>query len=1079
MDMQDLEDIYELSPLQQGILFHSLEAPQSGIYCMRLSYTLRGSLDVPNFERAWQFVIARHPILRTSFHWQDLAKPLQVVHKHRQIKLESHDWRMLSPAGRTEQIKAYIEAEGRRGFRFTEAPLMRLALIRCDDEVYHFIWIFHHLLLDGGCKSLVFKEVLESYEALRQGRSLNLDRPRPYRDYILWLQQQDFVTAEQFWRKELEGFKAPTPLGVDHMVVDGFVQDQVYDERHRRLPRAATAALQSLARRHHLTLNTLMQGIWAILLSRYSGEEDVVFGATVSNRPADLKGIEQTPGLYINTLPVRVRVDPVAPLLSWLKELQAHQVHARQYDYTPLTEIQGWSPVPRGRPLFQSILAFENFLDIVEQQSSSLQVHFERAVDWSNYPLGLEVSPGPELLLAIIYDSRCFDDHTITRMLGHLETLLQGIISAPQCRLADLPLLTDAERYQLLVQWNDTAREYPQDRPVHELFEVQVERTPEAVALVFEERHLTYRELNRRSNQLAHYLRKRGVSPEVLVGLCVERSLEMVVGMLAILKAGGAYVPLDPAYPTERLAFMLEDAQVAVLLTRQPLLERLAAQPLPQGQVICLDADGERIAQESDQNPQSHVASEHLAYVIYTSGSTGQPKGAMILHRGLINYLTWCQLAYPVAAGQGTVVHSPIAFDLTVTGLFAPLLQGRRVMLVNEELGMEGLSTALNREHDLSLIKITPSHLQLLGQQLSPEKAAGRTRAFIIGGENLLPEHIGFWREHAPETALINEYGPTETVVGCCVYQVADDESPAPSIPIGRPIINTQLYILDERLRPVPIGVMGELYVGGAGVARGYLNRPELTAERFLPDPFSAEPGARMYRTGDRARYFANGNIECRGRADDQVKIRGFRIELGEIESVLSQHPAIRESVVVVREDRPGDRILVAYWVAAEEPATSPAELRSFLKQKLPDYMIPAAFVTLDALPLTANGKVDRRALPDPGRTRSASTSEETYKAPRTAVESLIAEIWQDVLHVDRVGVQDNFFDLGGHSLLCLPVMTRLEKQLGVRITPRDLILQTLGQLAAACEARQEAEQDAEPVGLTQRVLRVLRRAVS
>jgi acyl-coenzyme A synthetase/AMP-(fatty) acid ligase/acyl carrier protein len=398
-------------------------------------------------------------------------------------------------------------------------------------------------------------------------------------------------------------------------------------------------------------------------------------------------------------------------------------------------------------------------------------------------------------------------------------------------------------------------------------------------------------------------------------------------------------------------------------------------------------------------------------------------------------------------------------------------------MLVSDALGMEGLSSALSRAQDLSLIKITPSHLHLLGQQLAPEQAAGRTRAFIIGGENLWPEHIGFWQRHAPETALINEYGPTETVVGCCVYRVGDDEPLATSIPIGRPIINTQLYILDERLQPVPIGVTGELYVGGAGVGRGYLNRPELTAERFLPDPFSAEPGARVYKTGDLARYLPNGNIECHGRTDHQVKIRGFRIELGEIESVLSQHHAIRESAVVAREDMPNDKSLVAYMVTAEDVAPTPSELRSFLKQKLPDYMIPSAFVMLNALPLTPNGKVDRRALPDPSETRSAS--EESYEVPRTPMESLIAEIWQEVLHVNRVGVHDNFFDLGGHSLLCLPVMTRLEKQIGVRITPRDLILQTLGQLAAACEARQEAEQAAKPVGLRKRAFNALRRAVS
>ncbi|HEY7557690.1 MAG TPA: amino acid adenylation domain-containing protein [Candidatus Binatia bacterium] len=1076
MNTQDIEDIYELSSLQQGILFHSLEAPQSGIYCMRLSYALRGSLDVRTFERAWQHVIDRHPILRTSFHWQDLAKPLQVVHKKVELKLESHDWRMLSHDERADRIKAYIEEEGRRGFRFTEAPLMRLAVFRSEDEAYHLIWSFHHALLDGGCKSLILKEVFESYEALRHDRPLTPNRPRPYRDYILWLQQQDLVSAEKFWRKELEGFTAPTALGVERAEAAVLVEEEVYNEQHVRMSQAATAAVQSIARRHHLTLNTLMQGVWAILLSHYSGEADVLFGATVSNRPADLEGMEQTAGLFINTLPVRVRVDWQAPLLSWLKELQAHQARARQYDYTSLLDIQGWTEVPRGRRLFETILAFENFLDDRRQQLSGLEARFERAYDWSNYPLGIEVLPGSELLLAIIYDSRRFAEDTVARMLGHLQTLLQGIINAPESRLADLPLLTDKERHQLLVDWNATARSYPRDQSLHELFEMQVERTPEAVAVALDERQLTYQELNRRSNQLAHYLNMLGVGPEVLVGLCVERSLEMVVGILAILKAGGAYVPLDPVYPTERLAFMLEDARVAVVLTQERLSERVASHGLPQGRAIRLDADWELIAQQSDQNPQCRTVPENLAYVIYTSGSTGRPKGAMIRQQGLINYLTWCAQAYPMADGQGAVVHSSIAFDLTVTGLFAPLLQGRRVTLVREELGMEGLSAALAKEHDLSLIKITPSHLQLLGRQLAPENAAGRTRAFIIGGENLLPEHIAFWQEHAPETALINEYGPTETVVGCCVYRARNDEPMAASVPIGRPIINTQLYILDERLAPVPIGVTGELYISGAGVARGYLNRPDLTAERFLPDPFSAETGTRMYKTGDLARYLANGNIECRGRADHQVKIRGFRVELGEIESVLSQHPAVRESVVVAREDVAGDRMLVAYWVGAEEPAISPAELQNFLKQTLPDYMIPAAFVALDTLPLTANGKVDRRALPEPGQLRSAS--QENYEAPRTTMESLIAEIWQDVLHVDRVGVQDNFFDLGGHSLLCLPVMARLEKELGIRITPRDLILQTLGQLATACETRQQAP-GAKPAGLRKRMLNVFRRAVS
>ena len=1077
MNVQDIDDIYELSSMQQGIFFHALEDPGSVIYRLRLVYLLRGALDVPAFERAWQHVVDRHSILRTSFHWEGLNKPLQVVHRNIKLTLQQEDWRAVAPAEQEKRLEAYIDAEGYCSLEFDKAPLMRLILIRQREDTYYLLWTVHHLLLDGWSRPLILQEVWTCYQAFRQGRAPLLHQPRPYRDYILWLQQQDHASAEKFWRKEIESFDTPTPLGVDG--TDGHLGlRESYDAQRLSLSRTTSSALQSFARQHHLTLNTLVQAAWAILLSRYSCQEDVVFGITVSNRPAVLKGVETTLGLFINTLPARVRVLPEAKLLSWLSELQAHQAHVRQYDYTPLVEIQGWSRIPRGQPLFQTTLAFENFpAERPEERTGDIEVSLARVFDWTHYPISVEVMPSAEIPLVILYDSHRFDVTSIRRMLVHLETLLEGMLVAPQCRLADLPLLTDNECHQLLVEWNDTEKDYPRNRTLHEFFEMQVERTPDAIAVVFEERHLTYRELNRRSNQLAHYLRRLGVGPEVLVGLCVERSLEMVVGILGILKAGGAYVPLDPAYPTERLAFMLEDAQVAVLLTQQRSLERMAAHSLPHGRAICLDADWEDVAQQSDQNPQSRAAPENLAYVIYTSGSTGQPKGAMILQRGLINYLTWCELAYPVADGQGTVVHSSIAFDLTVTGLFAPLLQGRRVMLVQEELGMEGLSAALSQEHDLSLIKITPSHLQLLGQQLSPEQAAGRTRAFIIGGENLLPEHIAFWQKHAPQTALINEYGPTETVVGCCVHRIGDGEPGGAAIPIGRPIINTQLYILDERLRPMPIGVTGELYVGGAGVARGYLNRPELTAERFLPNPFSAEAGARLYKTGDLARYFPNGDIECRGRTDHQVKIRGFRIELGEIESVLGQHQAIRESVVVAREDMPGDKRLVAYLVTAGEPAVSPSELRSFLGERLPDYMIPSAFVLLDALPLTSNGKVDRGALPDPDPTRF--TSKETYEPPRTPIESLIAELWQDVLHVDHIGVHDNFFDLGGHSLLCLPVTMRLEKRLGVRVTARDLIYQTLGQLAAACEAQQQAKEDPQPMGLAQRVLRAFKRADS
>ncbi|MCL5958373.1 MAG: amino acid adenylation domain-containing protein, partial [Chloroflexi bacterium] len=581
--------------------------------------------------------------------------------------------------------------------------------------------------------------------------------------------------------------------------------------------------------------------------------------------------------------------------------------------------------------------------------------------------------------------------------------------------------------------------------------------------------------LNGRANQLAHFLRELGAGPEALVAICVRRSLDMAVGLLGILKAGAAYLPLDPTYPRERLAFMLADANPTMLLTQTALSQRL---PRHHARVIQLDADWQAIAQHSQANPRSGVNSDNLAYVLYTSGSTGKPKGTLVPHRGLTNYLSWCQRAYPLTEGDGSLVQSSISFDLTITSFFAPLLAGRTVRLLPEEADVETLARGLAERSNLSLVKITPAHLQLLGQQLSRDEAADRTRAFIIGGENLLLEHIDFWQRHAPDTALVNEYGPTETVVGCCVYRIPRGTHQAGIIPIGRAITNVQLYLLDRHLQPVPIGVPGELYIGGDGVARGYLNRPELTEEKFIPDPFSRDPvGARhavpqqravplLYRTGDLARYLPDGNLECLGRTDQQVKIRGFRVELGEIEAALTQHPGVEDGVVLAREDNVGDKRLVAYLVpqngaagkdsAVEKAAPSVDELRSFLRDTLPDYMIPSVFVVLEALPLTPNGKIDRQALPAPDGARPEL--DHAFVAPRNPAEQALAGIWARLLGVDRVGVHDNFFALGGDSILSIQVVARA-KQAGVHLMPRHIFQHpTIAELAEVSTATRQVE---------------------
>ncbi|MEP6743619.1 MAG: amino acid adenylation domain-containing protein, partial [bacterium] len=597
-------------------------------------------------------------------------------------------------------------------------------------------------------------------------------------------------------------------------------------------------------------------------------------------------------------------------------------------------------------------------------------------------------------------------------------------------------------RHHILAEFNNTARAYPYDKCVHELFEAQVERTPEAVAVVAGDLQLTYAELNARANQLACFLRRFGTGPDSLVGLCVDRSIEMVVGILGVLKAGAGYVPMDPTYPADRLAFMLEDANVFVLLTQSGLLDQL---PPHNGPRISLDTDWDAIAKERKDNLGSWANPANLAYVIYTSGSTGEPKGVMIHHRGLVNYLSWATETYEVAEGCGAPVHSSISFDLTITSLFSPLMVGRAIFLVPD--GIENLVAALLARDNYSLVKITPAHLRALAELMPADQVRGRVRTLVIGGEALYMESVAFWRTHSPLTRLINEYGPTETVVGCCVYEVAEDDPDSGPVPIGTPVANSQLYLLDESLQPVDKGVSGELYIGGDGVGLGYLNRRELTDERFIPDPFSRNRCGRLYRTGDLARFDANGNLVYLGRIDNQVKIKGFRIELDEVETILSQSAGVRDCAVIAREDAPGEKRLIAY-VVMDGTEQDTDELRKALKTKVPEYMVPTAFVKMDSLPLTTNGKVDRQTLPVPDRKPIGCAKK--CSAKHTQVEQTLMKIWADVLQVEQVDINDNFFDLGGDSILGTLILARAA-QAGVKISPRQLFEhQTIAALSNA-----------------------------
>ena len=1035
--MKNVESFYPLSPMQQGMIFHSLLAPESGMYVEQVSCRLRGGLNIPAFERAWQRVIERHSILRTAFAGEELKEPVQVAHKRAALPLEQQDWRGLTAAEQAARLETFLQAGRARGFKLSEPPLMRLALMRVADDACDFVWCYHHALLDGWSVPLLMREVFAFYDAFQRGQELRLAPPRPYRDYIAWLKKQDATRAEAFWRRTLAGFTAATPLTVDRTSTgdDGYAEQEVH------LAVEATSALQSLARKHQLTMNTLVQGAWALLLSRYSGEESVVFGATVSGRPAELPGAETMIGLFINTLPVRVHAPPEATPTTWLKDLQAQQSEMRQYEYSSLTQIQGWSGVPRGQPLFESILVFENYpiVGALSEQAGSLEILNLQSAEQTNFPLALVAGVSGELMLKILYDQSRFEAGAIRRMIGHLQTLLDGMAASLDGQpgsLGDVPLLTAAEKHQLLIEWNDTDAEFPADRCVHQLFESQVEQTPEAVAIVCNGQRLTYAELNRNANQLAHHLQAQGVKPETLVGICLERSAEMIVAMLGVLKAGGAYVPLDPAYPLERLAFMLEDSGAMILITQKRLLERL---PPNHAQKVFLD---EPASPAHDGNPVSNAGPENLAYVIYTSGSTGQPKGALLQHRGLCNLCQVYIRDFEIKPESRVLQFFSLSFDGSVADSFPSLIAGAALVIAKQEALLPGPGLIrLLRDQAITVAYLPPAVLAAL-----PDDELPSLKTLISAGESCSREIAARW---SPGRRFFNAYGPTEATVAASHYLVA--ETPKGNlVPIGRPISNTQLYLLDSRLRPVPVGVPGELHVGGVGLARGYHNRPELTAEKFIEiRELENSPILRLrsgqvsnspilYKTGDLARYCPDGNIEFLGRMDHQVKIRGFRIELGEIEAVLKRHPALQDAVVIARESE-GEKRLVAYVVPKEEGGPGIEELRGFLQAKLPAYMVPAAFVSMAALPLNPNGKVDRKALPAPDSDRPDLAK--TFVAPRDALELQLSRIWEDILGVHPVGVTDDFFELGGHSLLAVRLAAQVRQQLG-----RDLQLMTLFQ---------------------------------
>ena len=1012
-----------LSFSQQRLWFLDQYEPNNILYNIPTAIRLHGALDVTALERSLNEILNRHESLRTTF-GVVRDRPVQVINEKRAFRLSVIELREEDQEATALRLAA---EEARKPFNLADGPLLRVTLLRLADDEHVMLITMHHIISDGWSIKVLIREIGELYEAYANDREITLpDLPIQYADFAAWqrgwLQGERLEEQLSYWRTQLADAPPLLELPTDR-------PRPTFKTFHGAdiclsLSRDLSAGISRLSRREGATVFMTLLAAFSTLLYRYSGQRDILIGTPIANR--NRAETESLIGFFINTLVLRTRFTEQMTFRELLGQVRETALDAYAHQDLPfeklVEELQPERTLSHS-PLFQILFHLQNAvtegLELAGVSMDQLEVETQTA----KFDLSLSLSESEAGLVGRLnYNTDLFDAMTVKRMVEHFERLLEAAVANPDEQLSQLRLLTETEKNRVLFEWNETYRDYSADDLVHSAFATQAELTPDAVAVRFEQRQLTYGELNERANWVARYVRSLGIKPESLVGIFLERSPEMLVGMLGILKAGGTYVPLDPASPAERLSFISRDAGLSVVLTREGLRESF---PAGDAKLICLDTDWKAIAHEDSTNFDSGVTAENLAYVVYTSGSTGRPKGVLVEHRQLSNYVSGVRERLSLDACTSFALVQPLTVDASVTTIYAALLTGGCLHLISDERAADAhaLATYL-QHHQIDYLKIAPSHLAALQQSVDPAKLLPR-KLLIIGGEASRVNFAEQLRTLA-QCSIFNHYGPTETTVGVTTYSVDEVVRPGVTVPIGAPLPNVQAYVLDPHLEPVPLGVAGELYIGGGCVARGYLNRPELTAEKFVPDPFSRTSGARLYATGDVARHLADGQLEFLGRQDQQVKVRGFRIELGEIEMALCEHEDVREAAVTAYSNPNGDTRLAAYLVPVEERVLTRGELHAFLREKLPEYMVPSLYLFLDKLPLTRHGKVDRRALPRPEDAERELDA--PFVGPRNAIEEVLAEIFADVLRVERVGVNDNFFDLGGHSLLATQLISRVRK---------------------------------------------------
>ncbi|MCF2946462.1 non-ribosomal peptide synthetase, partial [Paenibacillus tarimensis] len=1051
----EIQDIYALSPMQEGILFHAMLDSESTAYFEQIEFDIAGRVDVQLVEESMNAVIARHDVFRTLFVTDKVKQPRQVVLKERPIKVHYEDWRAFGPDKQKEKLEEFKAADMAKGFDLVRDPLMRLAVIRLGEASYRWLWSHHHIVMDGWCVSIVMKHFMEYYQLKQQGLPVPRGKTAPYSSYIAWLGEQDREEALGYWERTLAGYEQTASIPkVGQAERTGAYRQQTVS---RSLPEETTAALQRLAVTSQATMSTVVQCIWGILLQKYNRTEDAVFGAVVSGRPSGIPGIEDMVGLFINTVPVRVTADG-GSFASLVRRVQEASLEAEAYSFVPLYEIQNKTLLKQH--LLDHILVFENYPvqqeleDTAEETGSDFQICGFHAYEQTNYDFDITVAPGEGLTFQFSFNAEIYDPAFIEQLAAHVEHIAVQAAADPDIRISDIELLTEEEKKRLAAAFNATDAEVPQ-KTVHELFEAQVAREPGRTAVLFGNERISYGALNARVNQLARYLLAQGTAREELVAILMDRSPDMLAAILAVWKAGGAYVPVDPGYPAARQQTIIHESGVRFIIGNSESVsawEEYAAgsstDRAPESssgrsrKLILLDRLAGTIAQEPADNIGLPVKPSQLAYVIYTSGSTGTPKGTMIEHAGMLNHILAETEELDIKEGTVLAQNASHCFDISVWQFVAALTAGGVTAIYPNELVLEP-ARLMERmiEDKTAILEVVPSYLSVMMDHM--EETGIRLpdlKYLMITGETVKPAMVRRWFGLCPDIRMVNAYGPAEAADDISQY-VMDKPPESEPVPIGRPIRNMRMYIVDDQLRLCPVGTIGEICVSGIGVGRGYLRDPKRTAEVFLEDPFREEEGVRMYRTGDLGRWLPDGNIEFYGRKDYQVKIRGFRIELGEIEARLAEHGRVKEAVVLDVEDAGGVKQLAAYVTAAGEAAPEPAELKAYLARHLPEYMVPASVQVLAELPLSPNGKIDRKALPRPELGQGGGMA---GGPPRTETERKLAAIWQEVLGTAEAGRELSFFEAGGHSLKAMTLVSRVHKELGAELPLREVFARPL-----------------------------------